>query len=88
MAGIAEALVATGVGLFVALPAVIAYNVIQKRIGDIESGALSLAKLLIAYVKANPGAGERAEEESGAEPATESGAAARPVSSSPIAGVA
>jgi biopolymer transport protein ExbB/TolQ len=51
MAGIAEALVATGVGLFVALPAVIAYNVIQKRIGDVESGALSLTKLLTAYVK-------------------------------------
>jgi biopolymer transport protein ExbB/TolQ len=54
MAGISEALVATGVGLFVALPAVIAYNVIQKRIGDIESGALSLTKLLTAYVKSMP----------------------------------
>ena len=56
MAGIAEALIATGVGLFVALPAVIAYNVIQKRIGDIESGALSLTKLLTAYVKSTRGA--------------------------------
>jgi biopolymer transport protein ExbB/biopolymer transport protein TolQ len=56
MAGIAEALIATGVGLFVALPAVIAYNVIQKRIADIESGALSLTKLLTAYVKATRGA--------------------------------
>ena len=37
MSGIAEALVATGVGLFVALPAVVAYNVVQKRIGEIES---------------------------------------------------
>lgn len=55
MAGIAEALIATGVGLFVALPAVIAYNVIQKRIGDIESGALSLTKLLTAYVKSTRG---------------------------------
>jgi len=52
MAGIAEALVATGVGLFVALLAVVAYNVIQKRIGEIESGALSLTKLLTAYVRA------------------------------------
>jgi biopolymer transport protein ExbB/biopolymer transport protein TolQ len=56
MAGIAEALVATGVGLFVALPAVVAYNVIQKRIGEIESNALSFTKLLTAYVKAH-GAG-------------------------------
>jgi len=51
MAGISEALVATGVGLFVALPAVVAYNIIQKRIGEVESGALSLTKLLTAYVR-------------------------------------
>ena len=51
MAGISEALVATGVGLFVALPAVVAYNVIQKRIGEVESNSLSLAKLLTAYVR-------------------------------------
>jgi biopolymer transport protein ExbB/TolQ/biopolymer transport protein ExbD len=44
MAGIAEALIATGVGLFVAIPAVVAYNVAQKRIGDIEAGAVSLGK--------------------------------------------
>jgi hypothetical protein len=43
--------VATGVGLFVALPAVVAYNAIQKRIGEVESGALSLTKLLTAYVR-------------------------------------
>ena len=37
MSGIAEALVATGVGLFVALPAVVAYNVVQRRrISEIE----------------------------------------------------
>ncbi|HEV8246528.1 MAG TPA: MotA/TolQ/ExbB proton channel family protein [Polyangiaceae bacterium] len=59
MAGIAEALVATGVGLFVAIPAVVGYNVIQKRIGDIESAALSLSKLISAYLKANPGAAEQ-----------------------------
>jgi biopolymer transport protein ExbB/biopolymer transport protein TolQ len=59
MAGIAEALVATGVGLFVALPAVVAYNLIQKRIGDIESGAVSISKLISAYIKANPGVIER-----------------------------
>lgn len=53
MAGIAEALVATGVGLFVALPAVVAYNIVQKRIGEVEAGALSLTKLLTAYVRAS-----------------------------------
>lgn len=54
MAGIAEALVATGVGLFVALPAVVAYNLLQKKIGDIEADASSLVKLLSAYAKTDP----------------------------------
>jgi biopolymer transport protein ExbB/TolQ len=52
MSAIAEALVATGVGLFVALPAVVAYNMIQKRIGEIETGSLALTKLISAYLKA------------------------------------
>lgn len=52
MAGIAEALVATGVGLFVALPAVVAYNVVQKRIGEIENGAIALTKLVCAFIRA------------------------------------
>jgi biopolymer transport protein ExbB/TolQ len=51
MSGIAEALVATGVGLFVALPAVVAYNVAQKRIAGIESDTLALAKLLTAALR-------------------------------------
>jgi biopolymer transport protein ExbB/biopolymer transport protein TolQ len=55
MSGIAEALVATGVGLFVALPAVVAYNVAQKRIAGIESDTLALAKLLTAALRM-PGA--------------------------------
>ena len=40
MGGIAEALVATGVGLFVAIPAVVAYNVFQKKIADIEDNVV------------------------------------------------
>jgi biopolymer transport protein ExbB/TolQ len=51
MAGIAEALVATGVGLFVALPAVVAYNIVEKQIGDIETGVEALSKLITAFVK-------------------------------------
>jgi biopolymer transport protein ExbB/biopolymer transport protein TolQ len=51
MAGISEALVATGVGLFVALPAVVAYNAISKRIGEVESNVLSLSKLITASVR-------------------------------------
>jgi biopolymer transport protein ExbB/biopolymer transport protein TolQ len=60
MAAIAEALVATGVGLFVALPAVVAYNVIQKRIGEIETESLALTKLISAYLKAGLGTHPRA----------------------------
>jgi biopolymer transport protein ExbB/TolQ len=52
MGGIAEALVATGVGLFVALPAVVAYNVIQKRIGEIETAVAGIGKLVTAALKA------------------------------------
>jgi biopolymer transport protein ExbB/biopolymer transport protein TolQ len=52
MAGIAEALVATAVGLFVAIPAVVAFNVIQKRTGEIESNVLSITKQISAILKA------------------------------------
>lgn len=51
MSGIAEALIATGVGIFVAIPAVVAYNVAAKRIGEIETSALSLSKLVTAYLE-------------------------------------
>lgn len=52
MAGIAEALVATGVGLFVAIPAVVAYNLVQKTIGDIDANVTSLTKQITAILKA------------------------------------
>lgn len=51
MTGIAEALVATGVGLFVALPAVIAYNIVQGRIGAVEQNAYALGKLVSAWLE-------------------------------------
>jgi biopolymer transport protein ExbB/biopolymer transport protein TolQ len=50
MGGIAEALVATGVGLFVAIPAVVAYNVFQKKIIDIEDNVSSIGKRLSALL--------------------------------------
>jgi biopolymer transport protein ExbB/biopolymer transport protein TolQ len=53
MGGIAEALVATGVGLFVAIPAVVAYNVFQKKIGDIEDNVASIGKRLCAFLGAS-----------------------------------
>jgi biopolymer transport protein ExbB/biopolymer transport protein TolQ len=50
MGGIAEALIATGVGLFVAIPAVVAFNVFQKKIGDIEDNVASISKRLCAFI--------------------------------------
>jgi biopolymer transport protein ExbB/TolQ len=58
MTGIAEALVATGVGLFVALPAVVAYNLVQKKIAEVETGVQVLGKLVGAYVETREHAGE------------------------------
>ena len=52
MSMIGEALVATGVGLFVAIPAVIAYNLVQKRIGEIEGNVASVTKQVSAILKA------------------------------------
>ena len=51
MGGIAEALVATAVGILVALPAVIAYNVFQKKGPDIEENAAALGNVLLASMK-------------------------------------
>ena len=52
MGGIAEALIATGVGLFVAIPAVVAFNVYQKRITDIEDNVTSANRRLCALLAA------------------------------------
>jgi biopolymer transport protein ExbB/TolQ len=51
MSGIAEALVATAVGIFVAIPAVVAYNLVQKRAGELESNVAALARLLSAWIQ-------------------------------------
>ena len=59
MSGIAEALVATGVGIFVAIPAVVAYNVAQKKAGDIENDVQSLARLVTAWLRADGVAAHR-----------------------------
>lgn len=47
MAGIAEALVATAIGLFVAIPAVIAYNMFQRYIRETVTQAESLKSFII-----------------------------------------
>jgi biopolymer transport protein ExbB/TolQ len=63
MAGIAEALVATGVGLFVAIPAVVAYNVAQKRVGEVEDHVRALGRLVTAWVATRDRADELAARE-------------------------
>jgi biopolymer transport protein ExbB/biopolymer transport protein TolQ len=54
MGGIAEALIATAVGILVAIPAVIAYNIFQKKCNDIEENTGALANQVLAVMKAKP----------------------------------
>ncbi|HTB61524.1 MAG TPA: MotA/TolQ/ExbB proton channel family protein [Polyangia bacterium] len=57
MSGIAEALVATGVGLLVALPAVAAYNIFTRQVERAASASEVLAHEILALLKATPGRG-------------------------------
>jgi biopolymer transport protein ExbB len=51
MAGIAEALVATGIGLLVALPAVAAYNTLMRHVETAAASAGTLGHQILAYLK-------------------------------------
>jgi len=51
MTGIAEALVATAVGLLVAIPAVVAYNYFQKQVKGILQSIESAREVCVAYAK-------------------------------------
>jgi biopolymer transport protein ExbB/TolQ len=55
MAGIAEALVATAIGLLVAIPAVVAYNVFKGMVKDAVTNTESLSRILLAELKAAGG---------------------------------
>jgi biopolymer transport protein ExbB/TolQ len=55
MSGIAEALIATAVGILVALPAVIFYNVFQKKGADIEEHTAALGNVVLASMKSSGG---------------------------------
>jgi biopolymer transport protein ExbB len=50
MVAIAEALVATAVGILVALPAVATYNYLQRRVASLLSGTEVLTNLVLAYL--------------------------------------
>lgn len=51
MAGISIALVATAAGLFVAIPAVIAYNYFQRQVKSIMQSLDAVRELCLAYAK-------------------------------------
>lgn len=51
MAGISEALVATAVGLMVAIPAALAFNYFQKQVKGILQGLEAIKELCVAYAK-------------------------------------
>jgi biopolymer transport protein ExbB len=51
MSSIAEALVATAIGLLVAIPAVAAFNWFQRRIRTITSNSEALAHLLLTHLE-------------------------------------
>jgi hypothetical protein len=67
MGGIAEALIATAIGILVAIPAVVAYNIFQKRGADIEENTAALGNVIVASMKAVrvPRTASRKEEGSG-----------------------
>jgi biopolymer transport protein ExbB len=51
MAGVFEALVATAVGLFVAIPAVVAFNIFQRHVRTRIAQVDSLAHLVLSTVR-------------------------------------
>ncbi len=51
MSGVFEALVATAVGLFVAIPAVVAYNLFQRKVRKTLAQVDSLAHLVLASIR-------------------------------------
>ena len=52
MAGIAESLIATAVGLLVAIPAVVAFNVFKARVKDSVTDGQMLSRTLLSQLKA------------------------------------
>ena len=54
MGSISEALVATAVGLFVAIPAVWAYNQLKGKIKVVQGNTAALGSIVLAHVKSVP----------------------------------
>jgi biopolymer transport protein ExbB len=58
MSSIAEALVATAVGLFVAIPAVAAFNYFQRRLQTVAANTEALSNVVLAHLSAEAPATE------------------------------
>jgi biopolymer transport protein ExbB len=56
MRGLSEALIATAVGLSVAIPCVVGYNYYVKQVKDILTGTESLGRMVLAQVRAGKSA--------------------------------
>jgi len=54
MASIAEALVATAIGLFVAIPAVAAFNWFQRKIRGVVANTEALSHILLVHLESDP----------------------------------
>ncbi len=54
MGTIAEALVATAIGLFVAIPAVAAYNFFHRRVRSILASSETISRVVLAHLRATP----------------------------------
>ena len=66
MAGIAEALVATAVGLLVAIPAVAAYNAFSRHVETAAAAAGGLGHSVLAYIKVEKPKAEKTSNANGA----------------------
>jgi biopolymer transport protein ExbB len=62
MSNIAEALVATAVGLLVAIPAVASFNLFQRVVKTTLSNTDALSHVLLAHLKATGESGANVEE--------------------------
>ncbi len=53
MQGLSEALIATAVGLFVAIPCVVSYNYFQNKVKELLSGTEALGRFILAQARAD-----------------------------------
>ena len=69
MTALAEALVATAIGIAVALPAIAFYNALQRRVAILLQETDAVSSLVLAYLSARPGIspGPRGHSEGGTE---------------------